>query len=153
MVLGKIKEDGNTGQLIKKLGIENLIYFYSGLSTEQIVGLYARATCAVVPSVYEGFGLPAGEAMACGVPTITTNGGALPEVVGDSGIIVPTKDYPAIANALRRVLSDSRLRKKLGLQARNRMLRHFSWTVAADKLTTLYQSIINQTAPNVFANH
>ena len=153
LVLGKLKKDGNTAQLIKKLGIENLIYLYSELSTEQIVGLYARATCAVVPSVYEGFGLPAGEAMACGVPTITTSGGALPEVVGDSGIIVPTKDYTAIANALRLVLSDSRLREELGLQARNRILRHFSWAIAADKLTTVYQSIINQTAPNVFANH
>ena len=117
------------------------------------MGLSARATCAVVPSVYEGFGLPAGEAMACGVPTITTSGGALPEVVGDSGIIVPTKDYTAIANALRLVLSDSRLREELGLQARNRILHHFSWAIAADKLTTVYQSIINQSAPNVFANH
>ena len=84
MVLGKLKKDGPTEKLIKELGIADRITFYSGLSSDEVAGLYAKATCAVTPSVYEGFGLPAGEAMACGVPVISTDGGALPEVVGDA---------------------------------------------------------------------
>ena len=147
IVLGKVKENGNTARLIDQLGIKDLITFYSGLSSEQIAGLYARATCAVVPSVYEGFGLPAGEAMACGVPIITTNGGALPEVVGDSGIIVPTRDHVAISNSLRRLLPDADLRNEFSERGIDRIHKHFSWTVAADQMITLYRSIMHEHKP------
>ena len=147
IVLGKVKENGNTARLIDQLGIKDLITFYSGLSSEQIAGLYARATCAVVPSVYEGFGLPAGEAMACGGPIITTNGGALPEVVGDSGIIVPTRDHVAISNSLRRLLPDADLRNEFSERGIDRIHKHFSWTVAADQMITLYRSIMHEHKP------
>ena len=79
------------------LGIGDKVQFVNGISTEQMVRYYAEATIAVVPSVYEGFGLPAGEAMACGVPVVSTDGGALPEVVGDAGVIVPAKSAEALA--------------------------------------------------------
>ncbi len=144
IVLGKVKENGNTAKLIDALGIRKLITFYSNLSSYQITELYARATCAVVPSIYEGFGLPAGEAMACGVPVISTNGGALPEVVGDSGLIVPTKDHKAISSAVRCLLKDEDLRIALGEKGMARIHKYFSWTVTGEKMLKLYRSIIKE---------
>lgn len=141
-LLGKLKEDGNTAKLIDKLGIRDRISFHSGLTSEEVAALYGTACCAVVPSLYEGFGLPAGEAMACEVPVITTNGGALPEVVGDAGIIVPVRDPAAIAAAIKKLLSDEGLRRNLGNRGRQRILEKFSWRVAADEMERLYRQVI-----------
>ena len=78
-----------------------------------MVELYARASIAVVPSLYEGFGFPAGEAMACGVPVISTRGGALPEVVGDCGVLVKPGCSQALADAIINLLTDSAKRNHL----------------------------------------
>jgi len=156
LVLGKLKEDGKTAKLIDQLHIRNLITFYSGLSPAEITALYARAACAVVPSIYEGFGLPAGEAMACGVPVIATDGGALPEVVGNCGFIVPTRDHLAIADALRQLLNDPARSEDLGARGRDRILKQFSWAVAAEQMSSLYRMVIQEhkeTQPDVAANH
>jgi glycosyltransferase involved in cell wall biosynthesis len=142
MILGKLREDGDTRKLIDKLHVEDLLTFYSGLSSEEVAELYARATCAVVPSIYEGFGLPAGEAMACGVPVVSTDGGALPEVVGDCGITVPTRDSEAIAQALRQLFRDESRAEEIGIKGRERILKAFSWEVAADEMVRLYREII-----------
>ena len=147
-VLGKLKEDGKTAKLIRQLGLENRIHFYSGLSSQEIAELYAKASCAVVPSIYEGFGLPAGEAMACGVPVITTNGGALPEVVGDAGITVQTRDHIALADAIRTLLGDSNLRRTLAAKGRSRILELFSWEVAASDMVQLYLEVISRKVPH-----
>ncbi|MBO6554976.1 MAG: glycosyltransferase family 4 protein [Pseudomonadales bacterium] len=141
-VLGKLKEDGDTAKLIKRLNIGDRITFHSGLTSEEVAELYARATCAVVPSIYEGFGLPAGEAMACGVPIISTDGGALPEVVGDAGITVPTRDAGAIASSIRVMMDDADLRERLAGRGRKRILEKFSWAVAAEQMEKLYRKII-----------
>lgn len=142
IVLGKLKEDGETARLIDRLGIRDLITFYSGLSSDEVAALYARATCAVIPSIYEGFGLPAGEAMACRVPVISTTGGALPEVVGDAGLMVPTADHRAIAAALRRYLDDPDLRHSNARKGFDRIQQQFSWEVAASEMAELYHNII-----------
>ena len=147
-VLGKLKEDGKTAKLIRQLGLENRIHFYSGLSSQEIAELYAKASCAVVPSIYEGFGLPAGEAMACGVPVITTNGGALPEVVGDAGITVQTRDHIALADAIRTLLGDSNLRHTLAAKGRSRILELFSWEVAASDMVQLYREVVSRKVPH-----
>ena len=91
LLVSKPNPGGKTEKLVQRLGIADKVRFVNGISTEQMVRYYAEAPIAVVPSVYEGFGLPAGEAMACGVPVVSTDGGALPEVVGDAGVIVPAK--------------------------------------------------------------
>jgi len=143
-VLGKLKEDGESKALIDRLGINECITFHSGLTSEQVAELYARACIAVVPSIYEGFGLPAGEAMACGVPVISTDGGALPEVVGNAGVIVPTRDSSAIANALRELLRNEQRRIELGEMGRARILETFCWDVAAADMARHYTSIIKQ---------
>lgn len=154
LVLGKIKPDGETAQLVSTLNIEDCITFFSGLSSDEVAALYARATCAVVPSIYEGFGLPAGEAMACRVPIISTNGGALPEVVGDAGLLVPTRNHHAIADALRQFLTDETLRNNLAEQGHLRIHELFSWDVAANEMTSLYRSIISKNEQHhVSTNH
>jgi glycosyltransferase involved in cell wall biosynthesis len=97
----------------------------------------------VVPSVYEGFGLPVGEAMACGVPVISTTGGALPEVVGDAGILVPPADSSALAGAIRELLANPVKAKDLGLAGYRRVQEHFTWGRAAEKTADAYREVID----------
>ncbi|MGK0442355.1 MAG: glycosyltransferase involved in cell wall biosynthesis [Pseudohongiellaceae bacterium] len=142
LLVGKPRAGGETEQLIEQLGIANHIRFVSGISTEQLVQFYAEAQVAVVPSVYEGFGLPAGEAMACGVPVVSTNGGALPEVVGDAGIQVPVKDSESLARAISDLLDDGERRQQLGLAGRQRIEQLFCWTRAANQMTNYYYRVL-----------
>ena len=146
-VLGTLKKDGNTATLITQLGMKDRIHFHSGLSSQKVVELYAKASCAVVPSIYEGFGLPAGEAMACGVPVVATDGGALPEVVGDAGITVPKRDEIALADAIGTLLAKPELRQSLARKGRARVLKLFSWEVAAKDMSKLYRQVISGKAP------
>jgi glycosyltransferase involved in cell wall biosynthesis len=146
LVVGKPKPGGETEQLMASLGIADKVQFVTGISTEEMVAKYAEASMAVVPSIYEGFGLPAGEAMACEVPVISTNGGALPEVVGEAGIIVPTADDKAIADAIETLLNDPDKREQLGKAGRERILERFCWKVCAQEMTQYYQNILAEYA-------
>jgi glycosyltransferase involved in cell wall biosynthesis len=105
------------------------------VSDERIVELYAEAEIAVIPSLYEGFSLPAVEAMACGVPLVTTTGGALPEVVGAPGeaaMQVPPADADALAAQLVTTLADGGLRQRLSDGGRRRVLDRFTWRRTAE---------------------
>ncbi|MCK5205643.1 MAG: glycosyltransferase family 4 protein [Desulfobacterales bacterium] len=141
-VVGAPKKNGYSQRLIQKLGIGNLITFTGRIANEQFVREYAKATAAVVPSVYEGFGLPVGEAMACAVPVISTTGGALPEVVGDAGILVPPADHHALANAIVTILDQPQLAQKLGRAGYQRVHQHFTWLKAAEKTVAAYREAI-----------
>ena len=143
LLVSKPQEQGETEQLIKRLNLSKYIQFVHGVSTEVLVNHYAESSIAIVPSVYEGFGLPAGEAMACEVPLISTNGGALPEVVGDAGVIVAIKDSAALAEAIENLLLNAEARKRLGKLGRKRIEKNFSWTLAAKEMTSLYYKIID----------
>ena len=101
-----------------------------------------KATIAVVPSVYEGFGLPAGEAMACGVPVICTTGGALPEVVGDAGILVPPADHEALAKAITILLDNPDQARYYGQVGYKRVQAHFTWEKAVEKTVKAYREVI-----------
>lgn len=142
-VIGSPKKNGGIVKLIGKLGIENLITFTGRIGDDQFVREYAKATAAVVPSVYEGFGLPAGEAMACAVPVISTTGGALPEVVGDAGILVPPADYQALAQAIRSLLDHPELANHLGHAGYQRVQKHFTWRRAAQKTVDAYRETLH----------
>ncbi len=142
LMVGKPKPNGDTEKLIERLNIGDRINFVSGISTEQLVEYYAQAQVVVVPSVYEGFGLPAGEAMACGVPVVSTNGGALPEVVGDAGVQVPVKNSQAIADAVAQLLNDEQQRQHLGKAGRARIEKLFCWRRAANQMTDYYQQVL-----------
>lgn len=143
IMIGRPKPDGATQSLIDSLRLSDHIEFYHGISAQQITELYARASIAVVPSEYEGFGLPAGEAMACGVPVVSSDGGALPEVVGDAGIVVPAKSSAALASAIRSLLSDDVARARYAEAGRARIVEKFSWREAAEATTALYQRVLS----------
>jgi glycosyltransferase involved in cell wall biosynthesis len=141
-VVGTPKKDGPIVKLIRELDIGHLIQFTGRIDNEEFVQHYARATVAVVPSVYEGFGLPVGEAMACGVPVISTTGGALPEVAGDAAILVPPADPMALVRAIREVLGNPRRAKELGMTGYQRVQAHFTWQKAAEKTIDAYREVI-----------
>ncbi len=142
-VVGEPKKDGDLVKLIRRLGIGHCIHFTGRISNGEFVRQYARATAAVVPSVYEGFGLPVGEAMACGVPVISTTGGALPEVVGDAGILVKPADSRALAGAIRDLLNNPLRAKELGMAGYRRVHKHFTWKKAAEKTVSAYREVID----------
>jgi len=142
LVVGKLNAGGYTERLLQRLNIVDKVKFVSGISTEELVDYYAEASVAVVPSLYEGFGLPAGEAMACAVPVVSTSGGALPEVVGDAGLVVEPGSRSALAEAIDSLLSDDEKRLAIGEAGRQRILEKFSWTVAAREMTDYYYQVL-----------
>ena len=143
LVIGKLKEGGSTEKELKTLKLESCVEFKSGISTEQLVEEYAQSKIAVVPSLYEGFGLPAGEALACGIPLICSDGGALPEVVGDAAFKVKAGDVNELAEALRILLSDETLCEDFSDKGRAHSLQHLSWSIVATQLSDYYRHILN----------
>ena len=142
LLVSKPNPGGKTERLVQRLGLVDKVRFVNGISTEQMVQYYAEAAIAVVPSVYEGFGLPAGEAMACGVPVVSTDGGALPEVVGDAGVIVPVKNVDALADAIEALLQDPAARADLGARGQKRIEENFCWEVCARQMTAYYRQVM-----------
>ena len=144
LMVGKPKPGGDTEQLIARLGVGDHIRCVSGISTEQLIRHYNEAEVVVVPSVYEGFGLPAGEAMSCGAAVVSTDGGALPEVVGDAAIQVPVKDSTALAEAIAQLLDDPQRRQELGRAGRRRIEELFCWHRAAEQMTDYYWQVMER---------
>jgi len=145
VVVGRLRAESPVAAAIERLGISDAVTFESGVSDNRMVDLYAEANVAVVPSLYEGFSLPAVEAMACGVPLVTTTGGALPEVVGEDGVtglLVPPGDVGALAIAIDRILGDPALGAKLAEAARRRILERFTWRACASATADHYRWII-----------
>lgn len=142
IVIGKPKKDGTIYRLCRDLNLEDSITFTGRIDDSEFATYYAECTMAVVPSVYEGFGLPAGEAMACRVPVISTTGGALPEVVGNTGILVPPRDSDAIKDAIIDLLDHPDKRRRLAQAGFQRALKHFTWRNTAIELTKIYQEAI-----------
>ena len=143
IVIGKLRE-GPTSKELKKKGIKEKVKFVSNLTSDEIAQLYAESTIAVSPSVYEGFGFPAGEAMSCGIPLVSTNGGSLPEVVGDAGIIVNHSDPYSLYDGIKVLLDDEEKRLMYGKMGRDRVLDKFTWERAAKELVDVYkEAIIN----------
>jgi glycosyltransferase involved in cell wall biosynthesis len=134
VVIGKPREGSSLPATIERLCLQDAVTFTSGVDDRRIVELYAEAEVAVVPSLYEGFSLPAIEAMACGVPLVATTGGALPEVAGRDGetaLLVPPNDPGALAHAIGRLLDDRALRDRIGAAGHERALRRFTWAETA----------------------
>jgi len=141
-IIGQLKKGGSNDKLIDQLNLRQHVSFRSGISTEELVLEYNQASIAVCPSLYEGFGLPAGEAMACGLPLVSTDGGALPEVVADSGLVVQAGDAPALAAGIQLLFENRELAKSLGDSARQRIIEKFTWRRVAEDLTRYYHEII-----------
>jgi glycosyltransferase involved in cell wall biosynthesis len=144
-VIGKPNPGGTVVRAIERLGIEDAVHFVSGVSDERIVELYAEAELAIVPSLYEGFSLPAIEAMAAGVPVVATTGGAIPEVVGSDGTtaaLVPPADAGALASMISELLDDPARRGSIGLAGRARAVERYSWTATARETVEQYREVI-----------
>ncbi|MBV8296410.1 MAG: glycosyltransferase family 4 protein [Acidimicrobiia bacterium] len=145
LVVGKPRDGSSIPATIERLGLEGAVRFVSGVDPERMVELYAEASVAVVPSLYEGFSLPAIEAMACGVPLVSTTGGALPEVVGPDGVnalTVPPGDPGALAGAIGRVLDDAELRARLSVAGRHHVLDRYTWAETARQTVEQYRLAI-----------
>ncbi|MEU1043355.1 glycosyltransferase family 4 protein [Streptomyces sp. NPDC005551] len=149
VVVGRRAEDGPVAQAIERYGLAGSVEFVKGISDAELVDLVRSAEVACVPSLYEGFSLPAAEAMATGTPLVATTGGAIPEVAGPDGetcLAVPPGDAGALAAALSRVLGDPVLRVRLGLAGRERVLRHYTWARAAEGTVARYREAIADAA-------
>lgn len=144
IVIGSPREDGSTEQRIRELGLDARVQFRHGVSQQAMARLYAQATLVVVPSLYEGFGLPAGEAMACATPVVATCAGALPEVVGDAGVLVPAADTEALRAAIAELLANPDARRRLGEAGRRRIHNQFDWRVTARRMTDYYHEVLRQ---------
>jgi glycosyltransferase involved in cell wall biosynthesis len=144
-VIGRPSEGGRVDRAIARLGLRDAVHCVSGISDEALARLYGEAEVAVVPSLYEGFSLPAIEAMSCGVAVVATTGGALPEVVGtdgETGLLVPPDDPGALALAIERLLDDPALRSRLGAAGRERVVHRFTWQVTAGGTAACYRALL-----------
>ncbi|MCX4726880.1 glycosyltransferase family 4 protein [Streptomyces sp. NBC_01020] len=150
VVVGRRAEDGPVAQAIERYGLDGAVRFVKGISDEELVDLVRGAQIACVPSLYEGFSLPAAEAMATGTPLVATTGGAIPEVTGADGetcLAVPPGDAGALAGALSRLLADPVLRTRLGAAGRERVLARFTWKQAAIGTAERYREAIAARRP------
>jgi glycosyltransferase involved in cell wall biosynthesis len=144
-IIGRAKE-GRSADLIDRLGLRDAITFVSGVPDERIVELYAEAELAVVPSLYEGFSLPAVEAMATGTCLVATDGGALPEVTGRDGETVLScraGDVEALTAAIRRGLDNPALRARVGAAGRARVVDRWSWRRCAELTVEQYREVLD----------
>jgi glycosyltransferase involved in cell wall biosynthesis len=145
VVIGRPRPGGRVDRAIERLGLRGTVRCVSGISDDELAREYGEAEVAVVPSLYEGFSLPAVEAMACGVPVVATTGGALPEVVGrdgDTGLLVRPDDPGELAGAIARLLDDPGLRARLGDAGRRRVLHRFTWQVTARGTAECYAALM-----------
>jgi glycosyltransferase involved in cell wall biosynthesis len=131
-------------RLVREYGLSSRVHFTGRLPTDQLVRLYNQATLVVSPSLYEGFGLPAAEAMACEAPVVATTGGAFPEVIDHdrTGWLVPPGDSVALAGAIRLMMEDADLRARLGRAGRQSILERFSWRKAAEETQAMYEETL-----------
>ena len=131
--------------LVEKYKVGRRVFFTGKIGPGDLVRLYGSAEIAVVPSLYEGFGFPAAEAMSCELPVVSSTAGALPEVVGNdgAGILVPARDAPALAKAIRRLLEDPELRRQMGQAGRRRVVNLFTWENAARQMVEVYREAID----------
>ncbi|MBB6419305.1 glycosyltransferase family 4 protein [Streptomyces sp. AK010] len=147
VVVGKRPAEGPVAQAMERYGLAKAVEFVKGISDAELVDLVRSAQVACVPSLYEGFSLPAAEAMATGTPLLATTGGAIPEVAGRDGetcLAVPPGDAGALAAGLGRLLADPDLRARLGAAGRERVLRHFTWARAAEGTVARYREEIDR---------
>jgi glycosyltransferase involved in cell wall biosynthesis len=147
VVVGRPKVGGSAHQAIDRLGIADAVRFVSGLPEQELVELFGSAQVGVVPSLYEGFSLPAVELMACGTPLVATTAGALPEVVGpdgESALHVPPGDPEALAAAVGRLLDDPGLAARVGAAGRARVIERFTWRAVAEQTVAWYRTVLKE---------
>jgi len=127
-------------------GCADRLHVTGRVSEAELVRLYNRAGLVAVPSNFEGFGLPAAEAMACGTPVVTSTAGALPEVMaaGGGGLLVPARDAEALAKGIRTLLEQPEACRELAARARQRVIARFSWPAIARRTVEVYEEVLRE---------
>jgi MMP alpha-(1->4)-mannosyltransferase len=149
VMVGRLKEGSAAQRTIRELGLEDAVEFVSGVSDERIVELYNESACAVVPSLYEGFSLPAIEAMSAECPLVATTGGAIPEVSGPDGETcyrVRPADSEDLAAGIRRVLDDPEAADRIGRAGRVRVMDRWTWRRTAERTVEHYRALLELSA-------
>ena len=141
-VIGKSPEKSNLNNLIDDLNLEDKITFRSGISEKEIVKTYHDSDIAVIPSLYEGFGFGAGEAMACGVPLISTDSGGLKQVIGDAAVKIKPGSVNEIEEGILKLFTQEKIRQELAKKGRERMEEFFDWKIAASAYVEVFKKII-----------
>src|SRR5918996_4047923 len=145
--VGRAAPNGAVRAAIERYGVGDSIRFETGIDRLRMVELYAEAEVAVVPSLYEGFSLPALEAMSCGLPVVATKVGALPEVLGrdgDAAFLVPARDASALAAAVGRLLVEEEQRARMGAAGRRRVLDGYTWEASARATVDCYGEVLDR---------
>jgi glycosyltransferase involved in cell wall biosynthesis len=141
-LVAKLEPNGPTEKLIAELGVSDIVHISSGLSDTELADLLASAEIACIPSLYEGFSLPAVEAMASGTPIVASRAGALPEVVGADGgcaRLVRPADVDELTAVLGDLLDSPQELARLGAAGRRRALEVFSWESVAAQTVAVYE--------------
>jgi glycosyltransferase involved in cell wall biosynthesis len=150
VLLGEARRGGAVERTLRELRLTESVRFVRGIDDAGVVRQYAEAEVAVVPSLYEGFSIPALQAMFCGVPLVATTAGALPEVAGRDGetaLLVPPGDSAALAQAIGRLLDDPALRCRLSEAALRRARERFSWEATARGTVDVYREVLGARRP------
>jgi glycosyltransferase involved in cell wall biosynthesis len=142
-VVGSARMGGPAEAALDRLGLRDAVRFTGPVPEAELIDLLQRATVVAIPSLYEGFSLPAIEAMACATPLVTTDAGALPEVVGTkAGLRVRAGDVGELTAALQLVLDSPALAEQLGRAGRRRVLANFTWRATAQRTADWYAGIV-----------
>lgn len=141
VVIGKLR-DGLAKRTLLELNLQDKVVFKYGLPRDQLASEFSTATIAVTPSLYEGFGLPAAEAMSCGTPVIVSDGGALPEVAGNAGLVVKRGDPDALAREISALLGDEQKRLRVAEDCLMRAQEKFNWANIAPDYVALFDQAI-----------
>ena len=144
-VVGTARPGGPAEAALDRLSLHDAVRFTGAVPEAELIDLLQRASVVAIPSLYEGFSLPAIEAMACATPLVTTDAGALPEVVGDeAGLRVRAGDVGELTHALRRVLDSPELAERLGRAGRRRVLDHYTWRGTAQRTADWYAETLER---------
>ena len=143
LVIGSYREGGHTQRLINKLGLSKRISFKTNLTKEDIALEYAKCSVAIVSSLYEGFGYPVAEAMACSVPLIATNAASIPEITHDYAELIPVKDHQAIANSIRNIFLEPDMYNTRAENGRDHIKNKFNWLSIAKQYEKLMIEVIS----------
>jgi glycosyltransferase involved in cell wall biosynthesis len=144
-VVGSARPGGPAEAALDRLALRDAVRFTGPLPEPDLVALLQRAAVVAIPSLYEGFSLPAIEAMACGTPLVTTDAGALPEVVGSkAGLRVPAGDVEELTAALQLVLDSPSLGDQLGRAGRRRVLASYTWRSTAERTADWYAEVLDR---------
>ncbi|MDC1140816.1 glycosyltransferase family 4 protein [Gammaproteobacteria bacterium] len=140
-VIGSPRAEGHTERLIKKLKLEEQVSFKTNLTKEEIAHEYAKSSVAVVSSLYEGFGFPVGEAMACATPLVATNVASIPEITGSFAQLIPAEDAEAIYQGIKNIFQSPQKYKMQAELGRQHIIENFNWT----KIGHAYEELLYKT--------